>query len=70
VTDYANWQPRIAKGMGALYKGPINGIKGNDGKYKMPPRAGNDRLSDQQIKQAANYMVAAVEYLHKEAQRP
>ncbi|MGB5733111.1 MAG: c-type cytochrome [Thiohalocapsa sp.] len=70
VTDYANWEPRIAKGMQALYKGPINGIKGNDGKYKMPPRAGNDRLSDRQIEQAADYMVAAVEYLHQQAQRP
>lgn len=67
VTDYANWEPRIAKGMSALYKGPINGIKGEDGKYKMPPRAGNDRLSDTQIERAAQYMVAAVEELHEQA---
>jgi cytochrome c5 len=64
VTDYANWQPRIAKGIKALYKGPMHGIKGEDGKYRMPPRAGNDRLSDEQIKRAADYMVAAVEYLN------
>jgi cytochrome c5 len=64
VTDYANWQPRIAKGIKALYKGPMQGIKGEDGKYRMPPRAGNDRLSDEQIKRAADYMVAAVEYLN------
>jgi cytochrome c5 len=64
VTDYANWEPRIAKGMPALYKGPLNGIKGDDGKYKMPPRAGNDRLSDEQIKRAADYMVASVRYLN------
>lgn len=70
VTDYDNWQPRIAKGMQALYKGPMHGIKGEDGKYKMPPRAGNDRLSDAQIKRAADYMVAAVEYLHQRAQAP
>jgi cytochrome c5 len=68
VTDYANWEPRIAKGMQALYKGPINGIKGDDGKYKMPPRAGNDRLSDSQIERAADYMVATVEYLHQQPQ--
>jgi cytochrome c5 len=68
VTDYANWEPRIAKGMAALYKGPLLGIKGEDGKYKMPPRAGNDRLSDTQIKRAADYMVAAVQQLHAETQ--
>jgi cytochrome c5 len=64
VTDYQNWEPRIAKGMQALYKGPMHGIKGEDGKYRMPPRAGNDRLSDLQIQRAADYMVATVEYLH------
>ena len=68
VTDYANWEPRIAKGMRALYKGPINGIKGDNGKYRMPPRAGNDRLSDSQIERAADYMVATVEYLHQQSQ--
>jgi cytochrome c5 len=67
VTDYSNWEPRIAKGMRALYKGPLNGIKGEDGKYKMPPRGGNNRLSDAQIERAAQYMVAAVEYLHEQA---
>lgn len=70
VTDYDNWEPRIAKGMQALYQGPMHGIRGEDGKYKMPPRAGNDRLSDAQIKRAADYMVAAVEYLHQKAQAP
>jgi cytochrome c5 len=64
VTDFANWEPRIAKGMEALYQGPLNGIMGDDGKYKMPPRAGNGRLSDVQIQRAADYMVASVEYLH------
>lgn len=68
VTDYANWEPRIARGMAALYKGPLLGIRGEDGKYKMPPRAGNDRLSDTQIKRAADYMVAAVEYLHAQGE--
>jgi cytochrome c5 len=66
VTDHANWQPRLAKGMPALYQGPIHGIKGEDGKYRMPPRAGNDRLSDEQIQRAADYMVAAVQYLHEQ----
>lgn len=68
VTDYANWEPRIAKGMAALYKGPLLGIKGEDGKYRMPPRAGNDRLSDTQIRRAADYMVATVQYLHTQGE--
>lgn len=68
VTDYANWEPRLAKGMPALYKGPINGIKDEQGKYKMPPRAGNNRLADSQIRRAADYMVAAVRHLHRPAQ--
>jgi len=66
VTDYENWQPRIAKGLRTLYKSPIHGIKGEDGKYRMPPRGGNDRLSDQQIARAVEYMVASVEYLHEQ----
>lgn len=66
VTDFPNWQPRIAKGIRALFKSPIHGIKGDDGEYKMPPRGGNDRLTDRQIEAAVEYMVASVEYLHQQ----
>jgi cytochrome c5 len=66
VTDYDNWQPRIAKGLRTLYKSPIHGIRGDDGKYRMPPRGGNDRLSDEQIERAVQYMVASVEYLQEQ----
>lgn len=68
VTDYPNWEPRIAKGLQTLFKSPIHGIKGEDGKYKMPPRGGNERLTDRQIEAAVEYMVASVEYLHQQAQ--
>ena len=68
VTDYANWAPRIAKGRSALYLGPLHGIQDATGAYKMPPRAGNDRLSDAQIESAVDYMLAAVEYLHEHGQ--
>lgn len=67
VTDYADWKPRIATGVRALFKSPINGIKGEDGKYKMPPRGGNERLTNRQIEAAVEYMVASVEYLHQQA---
>lgn len=68
VTDYRNWEPRIAKGVRTLFQSPIHGIKGEDGKYKMPPRGGNERLTDRQIEAAVEYMVASVEYLHQQGQ--
>ncbi|WP_323684170.1 c-type cytochrome [Lamprobacter sp.] len=70
VTDYANWEPRIAKGLQTLFNGPMHGIKGEDGQYKMPPRGGNDRLTDRQIEVAVEYMVASVEYLHQQTLSP
>jgi cytochrome c5 len=68
VTDFPNWEPRIDRGVEALFKSPIHGIKGEDGKYKMPPRGGNERLTDRQIEAAVEYMVASVEYLHQQTQ--
>ncbi|MEA1052056.1 c-type cytochrome [Lamprobacter modestohalophilus] len=70
VTNYPNWEPRIAKGVEALFKSPIHGIKGDDGKYKMPPRGGNERLTDRQIEAAVEYMVASVDYLHQQTLNP
>ncbi|MBK1619835.1 hypothetical protein CKO42_15565 [Lamprobacter modestohalophilus] len=70
VTDYPNWEPRIAKGVDALFKSPIHGIKGDDGKYKMPPRGGNERLTNRQIEAAVEYMVASVDYLHQQTLNP
>ncbi len=69
VTDYPNWQPRIAKGLPTLFKSPLHGIKDEDGQYKMPPRGGNERLTDRQIEAAVEYMVASVEFLHQQANR-
>ncbi len=68
VTDYRDWEPRIAKGVRTLFQSPIHGIKGDDGKYRMPPRGGNERLTDRQIEAAVEYMVASVEYLHQQGQ--
>ncbi len=48
----ADWAPRIAKGMDALYKSSINGLNA------MPPR-GASTASDDEIKAAVDYMVAA-----------
>ncbi len=63
VTNYENWKPRIEKGKPALYHSALNGIKGEDGKFRMPPHGGNPRLSDEQVRQAVDYMVASVEAL-------
>lgn len=65
VTDSAAWAPRIEKGASALHQSALNGIKGDDGKFRMPPRGGNDRLKDEDVRQAVDYMVASVEALSK-----
>lgn len=63
VNDYAAWQPRIDKGKPALYQSALNGIKGSDGAYRMPPRGGNPQLKDEQVRLAVDYMVASVRQL-------
>ncbi len=63
VSDYAAWQPRIEKGRAALYQSALNGVKGGDGTFRMPPRGGNPQLKDEQVRLAVDYMVAAVRRL-------
>jgi cytochrome c5 len=63
VTNYEAWAPRMEKGKPALYQSALNGIKGEDGKFRMPPRGGNAQLSDEQVRQAVDYMVASVKEL-------
>lgn len=65
VTDYPAWKPRIAKGQGELYRSALNGVKGADGKFRMPPRGGNAQLEDEQVRLAVDYMVRAVEKLNE-----
>jgi cytochrome c5 len=64
VTDWAAWQPRLEKGKPALYRSALNGIKGDNGQYRMPPRGGNAQLKDEQVRQAVDYMAASVAALH------
>jgi cytochrome c5 len=63
VTDYMAWAPRIDKGNSALYRSALNGIKGEDGSYRMPPRGGNAQLKDEQVRQAVDYMLSSVRIL-------
>jgi len=69
VTNFTEWDQRIAKGKEALYHSALNGIKGPDGKYRMPPHGGNRRLTDDQVRSAVDYKVAAIEELQREAQQ-
>ena len=70
VTDYATWAPRIAKGREALHGSALSGIRDSDGNIRMPQRGGNPRLSDEQVKQAVDYMVSSVQYLNNEDAKP
>jgi cytochrome c5 len=59
VRDKAAWKPRLAKGKDALYQSALGGLTGPKG-TQMPPRGGNDKLSDDQVRLAVDYMMAIV----------
>lgn len=59
VTNKQAWAPRLAKGRAALYKSALGGLTGPKG-TQMPPRGGNDKLTDDQVKLAVDYMMAIV----------
>lgn len=48
--DKAAWAPRLKTGMNALYTSALNG------KNAMPPRGGNNALSDAEVKAAVDYL--------------
>ncbi|UWX57705.1 c-type cytochrome [Chlorobaculum sp. MV4-Y] len=50
--DKAAWAPRIAKGEETVIKNTINGING------MPAKGGNTALTDEQLTNAAKYMMS------------
>ena len=43
------WAPRLAKGKDALYKSALGGLTGPKG-TQMPPRGGNDKLTDDEVR--------------------
>ncbi|MDR0233352.1 MAG: c-type cytochrome, partial [Zoogloeaceae bacterium] len=51
--DKEAWAPRIATGIETLHQSSLNG------KNVMPPKGGNSSLSDEEVKSAVDYMVAA-----------
>ncbi|MCH2176675.1 MAG: c-type cytochrome [Lentisphaeria bacterium] len=56
IGDKKAWAPRIAQGKEVLYKHAIEGYWGM-AEEEMPPRGGNDDLSDADVKSAVDYMV-------------
>jgi cytochrome c5 len=55
--DKAQWGARIAQGNDVLYTHAIKGFKGKAG--VMPAKGGSTSLSDDQVKAAVDYMIAA-----------
>ena len=53
--DKAEWATRSKKGMDTLVKNAIGGFKG--AKVMMPPKGGNPKLSDGDVKAAVKYML-------------
>ena len=49
------WKERLPKGIDAMVVLVIEGVQGYSG--AMPPRGGNPKLSDDQIREAVQYMV-------------
>jgi len=58
IGDAEAWAPRIAKGKATLYTHALEGFTGAMGD-EMPARGANDDLSDDEVKAAVDYMVAA-----------
>jgi cytochrome c5 len=59
VNDKAAWKPRLAKGKDVLYRSALGGLTGPKGTH-MPPRGGNDKLSEDEVQSAVDYMMAIV----------
>ncbi len=57
VGNVAEWTDRIAQGMDVLYDHAINGFDG-DAPTPMLPKGGRVDLSDQEVRDAVDYMIA------------
>lgn len=64
VSDYTAWQPRIAQGIEVLHDHAINGHWGPNSTH-MPPKGGQENLTDDEVKAAVNYMVELVLHRHQ-----
>jgi cytochrome c5 len=62
ISDHAAWQSRLSGDRERLYQNAIRGI-GEEGAWTMPPRGGSQALSDDDVRRAVDFMLAAVEAL-------
>ena len=61
----SHWESRVLKDKQTLYSHAINGFFGPDD-TQMPARGGNEKLTDQEVRLAVDYMVAlARAYINK-----
>jgi cytochrome c5 len=51
-----DWAERLLKARSALYQNAISGFFGPGDTY-MPPKGGNEQLTDEQVKSAVDYML-------------
>ena len=59
----SEWRTRLAKTRSTLYEHAIDGFYGPDDAI-MPPRGGNETLTDEQVRAAVDYMAAlALSYI-------
>lgn len=56
VKDTAQWKKRAAKGRPALYASALKGLVTPN--TEMPPRGGHDKLTDEEVRRAVDYMLA------------
>lgn len=56
VKDKAQWAKRAAKGKPALYASALKGV--TTANTEMPPRGGNTKLTDDEVRAAVDYMLA------------
>jgi cytochrome c5 len=60
IGDVAAWKPRAERGLDALAESALKGVVGKAG-GEMPPRGGNEKLSDAEVRSAVTFMLAALE---------
>ncbi|GAB2786782.1 c-type cytochrome [Halomonas shantousis] len=53
--DDTAWEPRLAKGVDTLYDHAVNGFNA------MPPKGGNPALSDEDVHNAVDYIISALQ---------
>jgi cytochrome c5 len=65
MRDFDQWEARLRAGRELFYRRVIAGMTRPDGTVVMPPRGGMPRLSDQELRAAVDYTLAALEALRR-----